>query len=80
MVVNSLSFGNKSSSLSFNQKLNLLLDNDSIIKEEKIKLEAFSNIRNQFMHNAYANSFTDAFAQIDGLENKMRKQFLSKIA
>ncbi len=71
----SLSFGNKSSSLSFNQKLNLLIDNDSITKKEKSTLEHFSNVRNQFMHNIHVNNYVDAFEAIDGLTNKMRKLY-----
>lgn len=70
---NSYSLGNKSSSLSFNQKINLLIDNKSITKEEKKKLVAFASIRNQFMHNIAADTFTKAFEQIDGLEKQMRK-------
>ncbi len=69
----SYSFGNKSSSLSFNQKLNLLIDNKSITKDEKKKLVAFASIRNQFMHNIDANTFEEAFDHIDGLEKQMRK-------
>lgn len=45
-IKNSKSLGNKSSSLSFNQKVNLLLDNKSINKSEKFKLESFMAIRN----------------------------------
>ena len=69
----SYSFGNKSTALTFNQKLNLLIDNETITKKEKEKLVYFMSIRNQFMHNIDANTFTDAFQCIDGLENKMRK-------
>lgn len=71
----SYSFGNKSSSLSFNQKINLLIDNRSITKDEKKKLVAFASIRNQFMHNINANSFKDAFDHLDGLEKQMRKLY-----
>ena len=49
--------GNTSSALSFSQKVNLLLDYKSITKEEKLKLESFMNIRNQFMHNQSADSY-----------------------
>ena len=70
---NSYSFGNKSSSLSFNQKINLLIDNKSITKDEKKKLMAFASVRNQFMHNIDANTFVKAFDHLDGLEKQMRK-------
>lgn len=78
---NSLSFGNRSSSLSFNQKLNLLKDNDTINKDDKYKLEVFAAIRNQFMHNPQANNYVDAFDFIDGAESKLKKiypQFFEK--
>jgi len=71
----SYSLGNKSSSLSFNQKINLLIDNRTITKEEKKKLMAFASIRNQFMHNVNANTFVEAFDHLDGLENQMRKLY-----
>lgn len=71
----SYSLGNKSSSLSFNHKINLLIDNRSITKEEKKKLMAFASIRNQFMHNINANTFVEAFNHFDGLENQMRKLY-----
>jgi hypothetical protein len=71
----SYSLGNKSSSLSFNQKINLLIDNRSITNEEKKKLMAFASIRNQFMHNINANTFVEAFDHLDGLENQMKKLY-----
>ncbi len=69
----SYSFGNKSSSLSFNQKLNLLIDAKHISKSDKFKLESIASVRNQFMHNINANNFIDAINNIDGLENKLKK-------
>ena len=69
----SKSLGNSSSSLSFNQKVNLLLDNKSITKEEKLKLESFMNIRNQFMHNKDANSYEKAVELVSGLRNRLQK-------
>ena len=74
-VAETKSLGNSASSLSFNQKINLLLDNQSISKEEKFKLEAFMSIRNQFMHNIKIKSFQDAYNHINGLENKIKKTY-----
>ncbi|MCB4809624.1 hypothetical protein LG651_15315 [Tamlana sp. 62-3] len=71
----SKSLGNSSSALSFSQKINLLLDNKSISKDDKLKLEAFMNVRNQFIHNKKANSYTKAFGMISGLINRMKKTF-----
>lgn len=72
---NSKSLGNKSSSLSFNQKLNLLLDCNSISKEEKLKMEIFMEVRNQFMHNLDIDSYIDVFNNLNGREQKLRKLY-----
>jgi len=72
---NSKSFGNKSTSLSLNQKLNLLLDCESISSTEKSIMESFITIRNQFMHNIDANSFELAINQIDGLLSRLKKLY-----
>lgn len=55
------SFGNTSSALSFSQKLNLFTDLEYIAKEEKTKLISFSEIRNQFAHNSDCLTFEHAF-------------------
>ena len=69
------SLGNTSSSLSFNQKINLLLDNKSITKEDKSKLECIMSVRNQFLHNFHANNYTDCASVIDGLEKYLKKLY-----
>jgi len=74
-IQNSKSLGNSSSALSFSQKVNLLLDNESISKSDKLKLEAFMNVRNQFIHNRSANSYSKAFGLISGLINRMKKTY-----
>ena len=74
-VNESKSFGNSSSALSFNQKVNLLLDNKSITKEDKLKLESFMNIRNQFIHNSYVISFVTAVEKIVGLKKRLEKLY-----
>lgn len=70
---NSKSLGNKTSSLSFNQKLNLLLDSGSITKTDKLKLEIFMEVRNQFMHNLDVYSFKEVFQLLEGREKKLKK-------
>jgi hypothetical protein len=72
---NSKSLGNGSSSLSINQKLNLLLDVENINKKEKGTIENFMSIRNQFMHNIDANSYTYVIDKLVGLENRLKKQY-----
>lgn len=77
-IQESKSLGNGSSSISFNQKLNLLLDNNSINKKEKDKLDSIMSIRNQFMHNINVNTFQEAFNCIDGRALKMQKIYPDK--
>lgn len=72
---NSKSLGNKSSSLSLNQKLNLLLDFETISSKEKSIIESFSSIRNQFMHNIDAISYEYVISQIKGLLNRLKKLY-----
>jgi hypothetical protein len=49
---------NKSSSLSFKNKIDLLLDLDRINKDEYQQMLLFMEIRNQFLHNISANDFS----------------------
>ena len=72
---NSKSLGNGSSALSINQKLNLLLNVENIDKKEKSTIEYFMSIRNQFMHNIDAVSFSYVIKKLDGLENKLKKEY-----
>jgi hypothetical protein len=69
---NTRSLGNKSSALSFSQKLNLLLDIKTITKDERTKLDSFLGIRNQFMHNKSAFSYFTAVNAFNGM-NKLLK-------
>lgn len=70
---NSRILGNKSSALSFNQKIDLLIDIGALDNEMKSKFQAFMEIRNQLMHNADANSFEACFSFLD-----KKKEFLFK--
>lgn len=72
-LATSKSLGNSSSSLCFSQKINLLLDNKSVTKDERQKLLAFMNIRNQFIHNWHANTYEKCAQNIDGLVNYLTK-------
>ncbi|CAC9974351.1 hypothetical protein [Flavobacterium panici] len=71
----SKSFGNTSNSLSFNQKVNLLLDYGAIEKNDKIKLDLAMSIRNQFMHNLKCETYQYAFNCLDGAENKIKNLY-----
>lgn len=57
----SKTLSNKSSSLSFKTKVDLLYDLDRINKEEYNLLILFMEIRNQFIHNIEATSFEKVF-------------------
>jgi len=55
----SKTLGNKSSSLSFKNKIDLLYDLEDIEKSDYIDMIKFMEIRNQFIHNPNCNSFED---------------------
>lgn len=67
------SFGNTSSALTFNHKLNLFADLGYIEKNDKTRLHVFAEIRNLFAHNFECVTFSDAFtAQI---RNTLKKYY-----
>lgn len=70
----SLTLGNRSSSLSFNQKIDLLIDLGKLGNSDKNKFQAFMEIRNKFMHVYNANSFKNCFENL-----KDKGKFLFKI-
>jgi len=69
--LDSKSFGNTSSALSFNQKVTLISDLKYLDKDEKLKLTSFAEIRNNFAHNSDCVNFKDAFT-VD-LTNRIKK-------
>lgn len=69
-----ISFSNKSSTLSFNQKINLLIDIKAIEGENKNKFQTFMEIRNQFMHNLEADTYEKCFKFLNG-----RDKFILKV-
>ncbi|WP_396151552.1 hypothetical protein [Flavobacterium sp.] len=72
---NSRSIGNRSGSLSFNQKVDLIIDIGELNLEERNKFITFMEIRNQFMHNADAKTYIDCFSFIDGKEKFILKLY-----
>ena len=62
---------NKSSAISFKTKVDLLYDLDRISKEHYNLLLLFMEIRNQFIHNIEATSFTKVF-EILGIDRRNR--------
>lgn len=73
--LNTKSFGNTSSCLSFNQKMFLLLDYGAIEKDDKTIMNDVMSIRNQFLHNANCLTYQDAFKSLDGTQNRFMKMF-----
>jgi len=71
----SKSLGNKSGNLSFNQKIELLIDIQALEKKEKSKFLTFMSVRNQFMHNFDANSYENCFENIDGADKFILRNF-----
>ncbi|RVT76701.1 hypothetical protein EOD40_09385 [Flavobacterium sufflavum] len=69
------SFGNKSGNISFNQKIELLIDMDALAKKEKAKFLTFMEIRNQFMHNLGADDFVSCFENLEGKEKYILSQY-----
>jgi hypothetical protein len=76
-LVNSKSFGYKSSCLSFNQKLNLLLDINMIDRKEEWKFQTLMEVRNKFLHVAEIDSFVKCFEYIEK-KSKLLKEFPSE--
>ncbi|MDP2385135.1 MAG: hypothetical protein Q8M29_02070 [Bacteroidota bacterium] len=62
----SMSFGHTGKALSFNQKVNLLIDVGALKKEDQTKFITFMEIRNQFMHNMNAKTYELCFSYIKG--------------
>lgn len=71
----SKSFGHGSSSLSFNQKLQLIQDIKGIEKESLKKIVCLTNIRNKFAHVSYINSFETLFSS-SSVGKEVRTNFL----
>src|SRR6266446_5696534 len=57
-------FGNKSGCISFNQKIDLLIEIGALSKDLRTKYQTFMEIRNQFMHNINAESYEKCLSLI----------------
>lgn len=57
----SRTLGNKNSALSFNQKIDLLIDIGALDDNVKAKFVTFMELRNQFMHNMEAKTYEKCF-------------------
>lgn len=78
-VENSLSLGSRSTSLSFNAKVNLLSDLKFVPKEIIWQFQTFAEIRNKFAHLQKVDSFVKCFKIIADKKSKFIKTFGEKI-
>ncbi len=79
---NSLALGIKNSALSFNQKIDLLIDLGALSAHDKSKFQLFMELRNKFMHVLEADSFVNCFKLLDGKEVflfRLYPQFKDKV-
>jgi hypothetical protein len=74
-VENSYSFGHTSKSLSFNQKVNLLIDIGALNKADQNKFITFMEIRNQFMHNLNAKTYELCLSYLAGRDKFLLKTY-----
>lgn len=74
-IKESLSFSNKGSALSFNQKINLLIDIGALNNDARGKYQVFMEIRNQFMHNVKARSYETCFSFTDNKDNYILNKY-----
>lgn len=72
----SKSFGHASTSLSFNQKLQLIQDIKGIEKEDLKKLTCLANIRNKFAHVSNIDTFEKLFSE-SSVGKDIRRCFLN---
>jgi len=70
---------NKSSSLSFKSKIDLLSDIDDLKPEDYTCMIKFMEIRNQFIHNPDCNSFVDLSITAKECTNFLKKQLPNPI-
>jgi hypothetical protein len=79
LVINDIdqskTLGNKSSSLSFNTKADILLDSDYISSENRKKFQLFMEIRNQFAHNKSCDSFLQCVKLVNDCEKRLDKYY-----
>jgi hypothetical protein len=72
---NSKTLGNKGGSLSFNQKIDLLIEIGALSKNNRNKYQAFMEIRNQFIHNISASTYEKCLAATNGTDKFLLKTY-----
>jgi len=76
----SKSFGSQGSTLSFNAKINLLIDLKFIPAEVSKDFQLFAEIRNKFAHVLYVDTFVKCFEIIDKSRNNFLKRFSNDVS
>lgn len=74
-IENSYSLSDKSTGLSLAAKIHLLIDLNSLTKEQKPKLFYYLEIRNQFLHNWKCKTFGDCFKSRQDTYNALKKLY-----
>jgi hypothetical protein len=72
---NSRLLGNKSGCLSFNQKIDLLIEMGALSNKDRNKFQAFMEVRNQFMHNISANNYESCYSFTNGTDKFVLKTY-----
>ena len=67
--------GDKNGTLSFNQKVGLLIDIGALTNIDKSKFQTFMEIRNRFMHSMDVNSYSECFSKMKGKEAFLFKTY-----
>lgn len=75
----SKTLGNKSSSLTLKNKIDILYDLGDLENKTYNKIIRFMEIRNQFIHNPECNSFTDLEIISTELTNYLKRDFQNNI-
>lgn len=74
-ISNTKSLGSKGGALSFNQKINLLIDIGALEPATRSKYQAFMEIRNVFMHNILATDLVSCMKFTNGTEKFILKVY-----
>ena len=72
-------FGFKSGCLSFDSKLEMLLELNYLTSDKREKFRKFSEIRNKFAHISTILNFTDCYLAITGVTNKLSNWYPLKV-
>jgi hypothetical protein len=72
---NSKVLGNKGGTLSFNQKIDLLIEIGALPLASRTKFQTFMELRNQFMHNVEAKTYESCLGFLNGKDVYLLKTY-----